>query len=123
MKARKLLTQLGLTVLVSLLVSSVTQATVIMSPVAAPVNTLGEFGACCDIGNSIDGSGLAPGFISGVTDFDAYLALNPLHSFAFLNNEFFGEDSSAARLFTTWAALYSSTAWPSGTKTAPASRR
>ncbi|MCI0408632.1 MAG: PEP-CTERM sorting domain-containing protein [Acidobacteria bacterium] len=90
MTAWRLHRHLGMAVLVSLFVSSVVQATVIVSPVAAPVNTLGEFGACCDIGNSIDGSGLTPGFVTGVTDFDAYLALNPLHDLGFQDQEFFG---------------------------------
>lgn len=31
----------------------------------------------------IDGSGLSPGFVSGVTDFDAYIATNPTHTYLY----------------------------------------
>jgi hypothetical protein len=65
-------------------------ATLILSPVAALGNTLGEFGTCCDIGNMIDQSGLSVGFASGVDDFDIYLASNPTHSFLFQDQEWIG---------------------------------
>ena len=71
-------------------------ATVILSPVAVLVNTLGQEPSCCDIGAIFDQSGLNVGFTSGVTDFDSYMASNPLHSFEWRNpvtladQEFFG---------------------------------
>jgi hypothetical protein len=65
-------------------------ATVILSPAAAPGNTLGEWGPCCDIGNIFDQSGLLLGFTSGVTDFDSYVASNPMHSFLFQDQEWIG---------------------------------
>ncbi|HET9043529.1 MAG TPA: PEP-CTERM sorting domain-containing protein [Burkholderiales bacterium] len=55
-------------------------AAVILSPQAVVSNSAGDFGAGFTIANTIDGSGL-PAFTSGVTDFDDYLASNPLHSF------------------------------------------
>jgi hypothetical protein len=65
-------------------------ATVILSPVAVLVNTLGQESNCCDIGAIFDQSGLSLGFTSGVTDFDNYLALDPRHSPWFQDQEFFG---------------------------------
>jgi hypothetical protein len=67
-------------------------ATTILSPVAAPVNTVGEWGTCCDIGNAFDQSGLSLGFTSGVTDFDVYMASSPMHSFNYLDQEFIGPE-------------------------------
>jgi hypothetical protein len=56
-------------------------ATVIVSPSAVLSNTLGTYPCCGYTVESIrDQSGLATGFTSGTTDFDAYLATNPLHT-------------------------------------------
>lgn len=63
------------------------QASIIISPVAATASS--EFSADFDIGNTIDQSGLSAGFLSGVTNFDAYLAGNPTHTLAALDNEWF----------------------------------
>lgn len=54
-------------------------AAVILSPVAV-VNMVPEFSpGCCAIERTIDQSGLSAGFTSGVTDFNTYMATNPLH--------------------------------------------
>ena len=42
-----------------------------------------------DIGNTIDQSGLFTNYVSGVTDFDTYLATNPTHTLADVDNEWF----------------------------------
>lgn len=49
----------------------------ILSPTAAIASD--EFSSSFSINNTIDQSGLSSGFVSGVTDFDTYLALNPTH--------------------------------------------
>ena len=63
------------------------QASAISSPVAATDST--GISDRFDIGNTIDQSGLSVGFVSGVTDFDAYLAGNPTHVIYSLDNEWF----------------------------------
>ena len=60
---------------------SAADAGAILSPVAVISNTGGSSGSGFEITNTIDQSGLSTGFVSGVTDFDTYLATNPLHSF------------------------------------------
>ena len=50
----------------------------ILSPTAALASN--EFSSSFSINNTIDQSGLSSGFVSGVTDFDTFLALNPTHS-------------------------------------------
>lgn len=62
-------------------------AAVIRSPISATATS--EFSSAYDIGNTIDQSGLSVGFTSGVTDFDAYLALNPAHTFIATGFEWF----------------------------------
>lgn len=44
-----------------------------------------------DIGNTIDQSGLDTTYISGVTDFDTYIGLDPIHTTLASNNEWFTE--------------------------------
>ena len=65
------------------------QASTIISPVAATASS--EFGSAnaYDIGNTSDHSGLSAGFVSGVTDFDTYLAGNPTHTYIADDNEWF----------------------------------
>jgi len=63
------------------------QASVITSPTGATASS--EFSADYDIGNTIDQSGLNVTFISGVSDFDAYLAGHPMHTPIAFNNEWF----------------------------------
>lgn len=67
----------------------------IIAPQSAVINSGGPgFGSINDTFNQ---SGLSSGYISGVTDFNSYIATNPLHSFVFSGNEWFsnsGFDSS-----------------------------
>lgn len=56
------------------------EAGVILSPKAIINNTMGELLPAWAAINLINQSGLSVGFISGVTDFDAYMAGNPTHA-------------------------------------------
>ncbi|ARE40576.1 hypothetical protein RGUI_2435 [Rhodovulum sp. P5] len=40
---------------------------------------------------TIDQSGLSVGYTSGITDFDAYIASNPIHTYVALGNEWFSD--------------------------------
>ena len=61
--------------LVGALVASEASATVIVSPVSGAINSGGPgFGSLSETFNQ---NGLSIGFVSGVTDFDAYLGLGP----------------------------------------------
>jgi hypothetical protein len=69
-------------------------AGVITSPVSAVIN-FGITGG--SINDTLNQNGLFSNFVSGVTDFDAYIATNPLHTFFFQDNEWVGEfDSTIA---------------------------
>ena len=73
-------------------------AGVIQSPVAATIDAGGPgFGS---INNTFDQSGLSAGFTSGVTDFDAYMALNPTHTVAFPGFEWFSNSGTVAATVT-----------------------
>lgn len=62
-------------------------AGLIFSPVGGIVNSGGPgFGSLADTYNQ---NGLTTKFVSGATDFDAYLSLNPTHTTTFANNEWF----------------------------------
>ncbi len=62
-------------------------ATVITSPTGATATSTNS--SKVDIGNTIDQSGLSSGFVSGITDFDAYLAGSPTHTVIAEDNEWF----------------------------------
>lgn len=73
--------------LVGALVASEASATVIVSPVSGVINSGGPgFGTLTETFNQ---AGLSIGFVSGVTDFDAYLGLGPLHTATFAGFEWF----------------------------------
>ena len=67
------------------------QAGVILSPVAVVSNTAGTTPGS-PIESAINHAGLLTDFTSGVTDFDTYLALNPLHTEQWIANEWFALD-------------------------------
>lgn len=58
--------------------SHIAAAGTIISPVAVILNTMGTAGG--SVARMIDQSGLAPGFSGGVTDFNSYIASNPVHA-------------------------------------------
>jgi hypothetical protein len=81
---------LGSALLASGLLSAGTaQSGVVRSATGASVVVGTTQGTCCDIGNAIDQSGLDVGYTSGVTDFDAYIGSNPLHTMLFRDTEYF----------------------------------
>jgi F5/8 type C domain len=62
-------------------------AGLIFSPVSGVINSGGAgYGSLADTYNQ---NGLANKFVSGVTDFDSYLSLNPTHNYAYAGNEWF----------------------------------
>jgi hypothetical protein len=71
-KPRILLVGLGV---LSLVRPTLSDAGVIQSPVGVVANTIGTAGG--SMGHLIDQSGLSIPFISGETDFDTYISLNP----------------------------------------------
>ncbi|HET9042644.1 MAG TPA: PEP-CTERM sorting domain-containing protein [Burkholderiales bacterium] len=72
---------------VTAMVGTSASAAVIISPVSATASS--TFSATYDIGNTIDRSGLFTPFVSGVDDFDLYVATNPIHTLQADNNEWF----------------------------------
>jgi hypothetical protein len=76
----------------------VAQASTIISPTGATASS--EFSPTYDIGNTIDHSGLFINFVSGVTDFDTYLALNPQHTLVADNNEWFSSEGVTSATIT-----------------------
>lgn len=75
----------------SFAVAASAHAGVIVSPTAITANaTFPGY----DVGDLINQSGLTAGFVSGVTDFDAYIAGDPRHSWA-LENEWFSPFNTA----------------------------
>lgn len=82
----------------------VAASTVIISPVAATASS--EFSSQTSINNTIDQSGLSVGFTSGVDDFDAYFALNPLHSLTFTTEWFTAEGVTSASVVYDLGAIF-----------------
>lgn len=70
--------------------AGVAAAATILSPAAVINNAIGDADADNTTATLLDQSGLSIPFVSGVTDFDAYLAQDPLHATAGAFNEWFG---------------------------------
>jgi hypothetical protein len=96
MSPRRILAIASLTA--TALTGTAASAAVIFSPVAATASS--EFAAPYDIGNTIDRSGLFTPFVSGVTDFDAYVATNPMHTLIADNNEWFSANGATSAQMT-----------------------
>ena len=84
--------------LIAMVLFGSAEAAVIRSATSASIITGNEFDACCDIGNVIDQSGLSLNYTSGVTDFDTYIGLNPLHTFYYQDNEYFANNGTLTGL-------------------------
>jgi hypothetical protein len=70
----------------------------IVSPVDAAINAGGPgFGL---ISHTFDQSGLSHNYVSGVTNFDAYMALNPLHTWIYPGNEWFSNSGTSSAVVT-----------------------
>jgi hypothetical protein len=83
-----------LATVLSLGLASATHADTIVSAVSATASS--TFSSQFDISNTINQSGLNIGYVSGVTDFDAYLAQNPLESFIATNEWFTASNVTSA---------------------------
>ena len=76
-------------------------ASVIVSATDATASsTFGGIGSPVDIQHTIDQSGLSITYNSGVTDFDTYLSLAPIHTFVAEQFEWFGNISSSTAVIT-----------------------
>lgn len=79
-------------------VSGLANAGLIVSATGAVINSGGPgFGSILD---TINQNGLSTGYVSGVTDFDSYIASNPSHTIAFGGYEWFGNSSETASSVT-----------------------
>jgi hypothetical protein len=97
---------LSLFVLAAAVCLSASAARVIQSPASATILSSGPgFGS---ITHTIDQTGLSTGFVSGVTDFDAYLATGPTHTLIFACCEWFGNSgTTTASVLYDMGAVYS----------------
>lgn len=99
---KAMLQRLGFAIAVASLSASASAA-VIQSPTAATASS--TFAGCCAIERTIDQSGLSGTFTSGISDFDAYLATNPLHGLVF-SNEWFSDNATTATVTFDMGAAY-----------------
>lgn len=82
-------------------------AAVVLAPVSATVDFGGEAGEAYGIANVFDQSGLSDGYESGVTDFDAFVSYEPVHSASSAYREWFGEiGQTTARIVFDLGAVY-----------------
>lgn len=71
---------------------------VIIAPVSATIDVSGPGeGSIADTYNE---NGLLSHYTPGLTNFDAYIATNPMHSLSFLNNEWFGNSGTTTAQVT-----------------------
>jgi hypothetical protein len=78
--------------------ASVAAAAVIVAPVSGVINSGGPgFGS---LSYTYDQSGLSNGYVSGVTDFDVYLATNPTHTISFDPYEWFSNQGTSSASVT-----------------------
>jgi hypothetical protein len=78
--------------------SGAAHAGAIFSATSAAINAGGPgFGTLAETFNQ---NGLLTGYTAGVTDFDTYIAGNPIHSLVFANNEWFSNQGSTSASVT-----------------------
>lgn len=85
--------------------TAVTQAATIVSPVGVASNTIGEYPGLPP-SLSFDQSGLSTGFVSGVTNFDTYIASNPTHSFVYTTEWWWPTGTSSGTIVYDLGATY-----------------
>jgi hypothetical protein len=84
--------------LLSMLISGIANAGVIVSPVSGVIDSSGPgFGTLTETFNQ---AGLSAGFTSGVTDFATYIASGPTHTLIFSGNEWFSNLPSTTATVT-----------------------
>jgi hypothetical protein len=83
-------------------------AATIVAPIGAEATTtfISSSGNDYSILNTIDQSGLSAGYVSGVTDFDSYLAGNPTHTSLANGNEWFSKDYFGRRRVAVQTVTY-----------------
>lgn len=89
----------------SVLSTGAASGQVIVGPMDGWINSGGPgFGS---LSQTFDQSGLSHNYVSGVTNFDAFMALNPTHSFVFAGNEWFSNSgtNSASVTYDLGASL------------------
>lgn len=70
----------------------------IIAPTSAVIDSGGPgFGS---INQTFNQAGLLAGYVAGVTDFDTYLAGNPMHDFRFSGNEWFSNSGTTSATVT-----------------------
>jgi hypothetical protein len=79
-------------------IASPAAAQTIIRPVAATINSGGP--GAGSIADTYNGAGLSTNFVSGVTNFDAYIASGPTHTFVFQNTEWFSNPNTTAATVT-----------------------
>ena len=78
--------------------ASAAQGQQIVGAVDGTINSNGPgFGSLADTWNQ---NGLDKKYISGVTDFNAYIATNPMHTLVFAGNEWFGNQFTSTAVVT-----------------------
>ena len=76
----------------AILLGSAVQAGVIFAPIAATIDAGGPgFGSIADTFNQ---NGLFTNYVANVTDFDTYIATNPMHTDNFPGDEWFSNDGT-----------------------------
>jgi PEP-CTERM motif len=82
----------------SIFMASPASAASIIAPISGVIDSGGPgFGSLTETFNQ---AGLLSGYTAGVTDFDSYLATNPLHTLTFSGNEWFGNSGTTAATVT-----------------------
>jgi len=64
----------------------------IIAPTSGIINSSGPGSG--SLSNTYNQAGLLSGYTNGVTDFDTYLATNPMHSYIFAGNEWFSNSGT-----------------------------
>lgn len=83
---------------IAFLIPSTAAAQQIVAPTSATINSGGPgFGSIVDTFNQ---NGLSSNYVSGVTNFDTYLATNPTHSLVFAGNEWFSNSNTTSASVT-----------------------
>lgn len=88
---------------------SASHAGIILSPVSATASS--EFSGSTDAGNTIDQSGLSANFVSGVDDFDTFLAGNPVHGWVFTGIEWFSSGGVPQSIWFDLGQIYNVDKW------------
>ncbi len=87
---QKVLTSVAVLFVVMLFIISSAQASVIRSATSVTQNTFGNWDSSYVVENAINQTGLSAGYVSGATDWDAYFAGTPTHTYVAAGYEWWG---------------------------------